>query len=187
MSIQTIGPRVGVAIVFLTLVVVVLGVSESRYANPVEFETRAATCLIITTEALRPAFASLGDWIDDCGGSSILLTVDELEPRLPGPGTASAQIAYLERIWGQKGYEAVILGGGESVLPFEGTFAERIYRARVATLEQAWALVNEARSAGSWDPDAMPWTPSIETSELLRPGTRSPLAPAAAAASVRRP
>jgi len=161
--------RAGVALCFLAFSCSVLALSDgiARHgADPDPANPRAF--LIVTSEQLRPAFESLGEWISDDGGSSVLFTMESL-----GGWPGHAQLGELNRICRRHGYDRIILGGDESVFD-EAAFRRfvteggEVVRAPVSTLDEAYALV------AVWQAGGIPFTsgPDVagESMEFPAPG-----------------
>jgi len=144
--------RAAVAAGFLSLSCAVLvlsnGVVRNRSPLGDGVSGTGNTFLIVTRESLRPAFESLGEWIAEDGGSSVLFTVESLDE-----GTRGNDVLELKRICRRRGYQGLIIGGSESVLGASIVAKlergpSRVLRAQVSTLDEAWRLVAAWRETG---------------------------------------
>ncbi len=163
--------RLAITLPFFGTAMVVLAVF-GKPTSSLSPETDSALILIVTNEALNPAFEELESWNRSQGCRSALLTLDM------GPRNEQRFVEELGALCRERGVTGVLLGGNRHQLPlmsgsgrgqsFPGPDAEGIPhmvpipmprlspmppdlalgRVPVGNLDEAWAFVEACRESG---------------------------------------
>ncbi|MBN1945610.1 MAG: hypothetical protein JW797_08025 [Bradymonadales bacterium] len=109
--------------------------------------------LIVTTDALRPAFETLADWRRQTGLPTRVVTMQEVTQAATGRDTAEQLRNYLKAMWEEQGVQIVLLGGDTPLVPHRDVYAyaeiEGIFETAAITPSELYFSDLD----GDWDGD----------------------------------
>jgi hypothetical protein len=116
----------------------------------------AATYVIVTTDALAPAFERLADWRRRTGLPTQVVTMTQVRREATGRDDAEVLRTWLRRTVAEQGTQIVLLGGDTPGVPHRTVFVEtKLGFSGVSYETSAWAATELyfADLDGDWDGD----------------------------------